>query len=310
MDMNTIIGFCIQAGQALAFDQLLAEAAGAVLEEGVPLIYSLLSGVVKHLPDEIPEKKEIRRMRVVANSVNLVSDHDSEWVRMILEEVGGANDGSWSLLPYLFAAFMTSNIWSSTAFNVDIGGFNNNIHCLAKCISAVIAGSEFVRLEREHHQKSSISNRLRKGRTLNNPGSVYVDCGILDLAADCYINALKIQYTRAHHGVARVHFLKNDKTVAYLGTTKLIEKARNNASACEKRFEYCERELTKAGLEMVTRLDPLRVYPYRYRAAGQIIFLLTCLVYSSNRPNACSIQTPPTHPLISALHIILSQNQP
>lgn len=158
VDMDTIIGFCIQAGQALAFDQLLAEAAGAVLEEGVPLIYSLLSGVVKDLPDEIPEKKEIRRMRVVANSVNLVSDHDSEWVRMILEEVGGANDGSWSLLPYLFAAFMTSNIWSSTAFNVDTGGFNNNIHCLARCISAVIAGSEFVRLEREHHQKSSLSN--------------------------------------------------------------------------------------------------------------------------------------------------------
>lgn len=132
VDMDTIIGFCIQAGQALAFDQLLAEAAGAILEEGVPLIYSLLAGVVKHLPDEIPEKKEIRRMRVVENSVNLVSDHDSEWVRLILEEVGGANDGSWSLLPYLFAAFMTSNIWNSTAFNVDTGGFNNNIHCLAR----------------------------------------------------------------------------------------------------------------------------------------------------------------------------------
>ena len=65
MDMNTIIGFCIQAGQALALDQLLAEAAGAVLEEGVPLIYSLLAGVVKHLPDEIPEKKEIKKIRVV-----------------------------------------------------------------------------------------------------------------------------------------------------------------------------------------------------------------------------------------------------
>ena len=85
----------------------------------------------------------------MANSVNLVRDHDYEWVRMILEEVGGANDGSWNLLPYLFAAFMTSNIWSSTAFDVDTGGFNNNIHYLAKYISAVIAGSEFVRLERE-----------------------------------------------------------------------------------------------------------------------------------------------------------------
>lgn len=50
----------------------------------------------------------------------------------------------------------------------------------------------------------------------------------------------------------------------------MIEKARNNASAYEKRSEYCERELTKADLEMVTHLDPLRVYPYRYRAAGLI----------------------------------------
>ena len=32
-DMNTIIGFCIQAGQALTFDQLLAKTARAVLEE-------------------------------------------------------------------------------------------------------------------------------------------------------------------------------------------------------------------------------------------------------------------------------------
>jgi hypothetical protein len=90
------------------------------------------------------------------------------------------------------------------------------------------------------------------------------------LAADCYINALKIRHTRAHQGLARVHFLKNDKIAAYEEMTKLIVKAQNNASAYEKRSEYCDRELTKADLEMVTQLDPLRVYPYRYRAAGLI----------------------------------------
>lgn len=111
------------------------------------------------------------------------------------------------------------------------------------------------------------SDRLRKGQALNNLGSVYVDCGKLDLAADCYINALKIRHTRAHQGLARVHYLNNDKTAAYVEMTKLIEKARNNASAYEKRSEYCERELTKTDLETVTQLDPLRVYPYRYRAA-------------------------------------------
>ncbi|KAI9181034.1 hypothetical protein LWI28_010677 [Acer negundo] len=111
------------------------------------------------------------------------------------------------------------------------------------------------------------SDRLRKGQALNNLGSVYVDCGKLDLAADCYINALKIRHTRAHQGLARVHFLRNEKVAAYEEMGKLIEKAQNNASAYEKRSEYCDRELTKADLETVTKLDPLRVYPYRYRAA-------------------------------------------
>lgn len=158
VDLDTLIGFCIEAGQALAFDNLLAEAAGAILEEGAPLIHSLLAGVVKHIPQGIPEKKEIRRMKGVANSVGVVVDHDSEWVRSILEEVGGANDDSWSLLPYLFAIFITSNIWNTTGFNVETGGFNNNIHCLARCISAVIAGREYVKLQREHQQRQSFSN--------------------------------------------------------------------------------------------------------------------------------------------------------
>uniref|UniRef100_A0A0D6QVT2 BTB domain-containing protein n=1 Tax=Araucaria cunninghamii TaxID=56994 RepID=A0A0D6QVT2_ARACU len=111
------------------------------------------------------------------------------------------------------------------------------------------------------------SDGLRKGQALNNLGSVYVDWGKLDLAADCYVSALKIRHTRAHQGLARVHYLKNDKNAAYEEMTKLIEKARNKASAYEKRSEYCDREMTKADLQMVTQLDPLRVYPYRYRAA-------------------------------------------
>lgn len=111
------------------------------------------------------------------------------------------------------------------------------------------------------------SDRLRKGQALNNLGSIYVDCENLELAADCYINALKIRHTRAHQGLARVYYLRNDKNAAFEEMTKLVDKAKNNASAYEKRSEYCERELAKADLEMVTHLDPLRVYPYRYRAA-------------------------------------------
>lgn len=95
-----------------------------------------------------------------------------------------------------------------------------------------------------------------------------MDCGKLDLAADCYINALDIKHTRAHQGLARVYYLKNEKKDAFEEMTKLIDKAPNNASAYEKRSEYGERDMANNDLSTATQLDPLRTYPYRYRAAG------------------------------------------
>ncbi|CAH1418102.1 unnamed protein product [Lactuca virosa] len=111
------------------------------------------------------------------------------------------------------------------------------------------------------------SDGLRKGQALNNLGSIYVDCGKHDLAADCYINALDIKHTRAHQGLARVYSLKDERKAAYDEMTKLIEKAGNSASAYEKRSEYCDRDNATSDLSMATQLDPLRTYPYRYRAA-------------------------------------------
>lgn len=105
-------------------------------------------------------------------------------------------------------------------------------------------------------------------QALNNLGSIYVDCGKHDLAADCYINALDIKHTRAHQGLARVYCLKDDRKAAYDEMTKLIDKAENCASAYEKRSEYCDRDNATSDLCMATQLDPLRTYPYRYRAAG------------------------------------------
>ncbi|EYU26688.1 hypothetical protein ABFS82_12G176700 [Erythranthe guttata] len=111
------------------------------------------------------------------------------------------------------------------------------------------------------------SDGLRKGQALSNLASIYVDVEKLDHAVDCYMNALNIKHTRAHQGLARVYHLKNLRKAAYDEMTKLIDKARYNASAYEKRSEYCDREMAKSDLSMATRLDPLRTYPYRYRAA-------------------------------------------
>ncbi|KAJ4872827.1 NAD(P)-binding domain protein [Raphanus sativus] len=86
-------------------------------------------------------------------------------------------------------------------------------------------------------------------------GSVYVDCDKLDLAADCYKNALTLKHTRAHQGLARVYHLKSHRKAAYNEMTKLIEKAQSNASAFEKRSEYCDREMAQRDLVMATQLD-------------------------------------------------------
>ncbi|MBA0603693.1 hypothetical protein Gorai_003830, partial [Gossypium raimondii] len=111
------------------------------------------------------------------------------------------------------------------------------------------------------------SDGLRKGQALNNLGSIYVGCGKLDEATNCYMNALEVKHTRAHQGLARIHFLRNQRKAAYDEMSKLIEKACSNASVYEKRSEYCDGLMAKNDLNMATRLDPLRTYPYRYRAA-------------------------------------------
>ncbi|OWM68730.1 hypothetical protein CDL15_Pgr024917 [Punica granatum] len=111
------------------------------------------------------------------------------------------------------------------------------------------------------------SDGLRKGQALNNLASIYVDCGKLEPAETCYKNALDIKHTRAHQGLARVYHMKNQRQAAYDEMSQLIEKAQYKASAYEKRSEYSDREMAQSDLNMATQLDPLRTYPYRYRAA-------------------------------------------
>ncbi|KAI0488428.1 hypothetical protein KFK09_028259 [Dendrobium nobile] len=113
------------------------------------------------------------------------------------------------------------------------------------------------------------SNNLRKEQAYNNMGSFYVDCDRLDEAAECYIKALAVKHTRAHQGLACVYYLKNQKKAAYDEMTKLIERAKNNASTYEKRSEYCGLDMARSDLNMASKLDPLRTYPYRYSAAGR-----------------------------------------
>lgn len=158
-ELEDLINFSIQVGQALCFSSLLAEAAGQVLDANAPLLFSLLSNFTKHIPVALPEKEDIRKMKTLSSTLGVSVDHDVALVHSILLDMGGAGDVTWSLLPYLCAAYMTSGIWSTSAFSISTGGFNNNVHCLARFINAVIAASELVREERKELQKQLLSQQ-------------------------------------------------------------------------------------------------------------------------------------------------------
>ncbi|XP_078428674.1 transcription activator isoform X2 [Wolffia australiana] len=158
VELESVVGFFIQAGRTIAFHRILAESAGAVFRENAPLIASLLSSLKDNLPDEIPDKDPAKRLRNVAKGCGNRGELDAEWVTSIMLERGSFDNGSWILLPRLCASFVVSSIWNTTHYDVHIGGFNTNLQCLARSISAIIAASEFVRSEKSELLKQSLSN--------------------------------------------------------------------------------------------------------------------------------------------------------
>eukprot|EP00252_Welwitschia_mirabilis_P021329 TRINITY_DN5452_c0_g1_i3.p1 TRINITY_DN5452_c0_g1~~TRINITY_DN5452_c0_g1_i3.p1 ORF type:complete len:1244 (-),score=247.08 TRINITY_DN5452_c0_g1_i3:983-4714(-) len=183
-DLEALVDFSIQAGQALCFSSLLSEAAGKVLETETPLLFSLLSDFTRHMPDSLPEREEIRNMKVVTSMLGVTADRQIELVCSILQDTASIVDSSWGLLPYLYGAFMTSTVWTTTTFNVGIGGFNNNLHCLSRCINAFIAATEIVKAEKKEaqgqifSQQSNVNNKELEMDMENFDGLTSVEANI------------------------------------------------------------------------------------------------------------------------------------
>ncbi|XP_024527538.1 protein NAP1 isoform X1 [Selaginella moellendorffii] len=158
-ELETLMNFSLQAGHILSFRCLLAEAASQVLESSAPLLASLVSDFARHAPPSFPEKPAVSKVKMLACQFGASKDQDSKVVQSILLNLGGAGDSTWALVPYLYVALMTSSVWDDSSFDIHAGGFNNNVHCLARCIHAVVAASELVRFERRELQRRMIAQQ-------------------------------------------------------------------------------------------------------------------------------------------------------
>ncbi|KAI5070089.1 hypothetical protein GOP47_0014432 [Adiantum capillus-veneris] len=159
-DIESLMAFSIQIGHALSFRLLLAEACADVLGATTPAVFSLLSDFSKYAPLSIPEKEEVLKLKMLANRLGASSQQDHIVLHSVLKKLGGAGDSMWILLPYLFVSCMISQVWSSSTYSIHTGGFNNNVHCLARCINAVMVASEFIRLERKELQRQHSQKQL------------------------------------------------------------------------------------------------------------------------------------------------------
>lgn len=135
VELEILMSNAMRIGHMLSMRALLAEATGQVLRTNTPLLFSLLTDFCKHAPATIPEKPNLLRLKRVSSRVGAVEleEGDAVMIHSILNNMEGAGDPTWGLLPFLFVACMNSNVWNSTTFSVLTGGFTSNVHCLARC---------------------------------------------------------------------------------------------------------------------------------------------------------------------------------
>eukprot|EP00271_Cylindrocystis_brebissonii_P001543 TRINITY_DN1180_c0_g2_i1.p1 TRINITY_DN1180_c0_g2~~TRINITY_DN1180_c0_g2_i1.p1 ORF type:complete len:699 (-),score=121.66 TRINITY_DN1180_c0_g2_i1:59-1939(-) len=170
--MDLALSLCIQIGHALDFYDLISEAASDSLSNHTPLIYSTLLAIATHAPQTVPKNGHLAQLERVAGRVGALGrgrGAGPELVAMLLE-LGAVGDATWALLPVMFGAFFGSSIWSKAAFDVSLGGFTNNIHCLARCIHHLLEGTEVAGAERRELKKELLAQQ-RASRGTQGQGS-------------------------------------------------------------------------------------------------------------------------------------------
>jgi NCK-associated protein 1 len=86
-------------------------------------------------------------------------------LKALTNTLGVTTDRNTALLKWAVLLHGASyHIWSTSALNISIGGFNNNVHCLAKCMNVFIAASEFVKEEMKEIEMGR-TNELNGGMT-------------------------------------------------------------------------------------------------------------------------------------------------
>jgi len=138
-DCDAFVGKSICIGNALCFRQILHEALGLAVQEKIPYIYNTVNSSFRQYRKNTFMSPELLPIDLLAKDCGIpIGTADQALKKFLSKSIGSADATLWDLLPLMFAASFTSNIWKEAQYKPAIEGHTNNVHTLANCINDLI----------------------------------------------------------------------------------------------------------------------------------------------------------------------------
>jgi len=138
-DGDQFVTKAIAIGNALSFRQVLHEALSLVVKEKTPSIYSIINTAFNQYGRNTFMSAELLSIDMLANECGIpLGTADQALKKFLSGSIGSADAALWDLLPFMFAASFTTNVWKDAQWKPTIEGHTNNAHTLAMAISDLI----------------------------------------------------------------------------------------------------------------------------------------------------------------------------
>jgi len=127
-------------GCIVRFRMLLRKALGVVLQQQVPCIYEVVKNSFNKVHNFKRGDPDFSTLDVLANDVGIYSLECDHALRTTLQrhKTQTSDSAIWNLVPEAFGMAMTCKRWRAAQYNVVVAGHNNNVHCVAESIRALV----------------------------------------------------------------------------------------------------------------------------------------------------------------------------
>jgi len=137
-DGDAFVMKAIAIGNTLCLRSTLHEALRLSVQEKAPYVYNTVNSSFNEyrrntfmLPDFLPTD-------LLAHDCGIVLGTADQPLKQFLGKTSGGDAQLWDLLPLMFAASFTTNVWKDAQWKPAIEGHTNNAHTLARTINDLI----------------------------------------------------------------------------------------------------------------------------------------------------------------------------